>query len=373
MAKPEETIGAGCPSRGKFYVCEASGFVGCCSEDPCQTSDGLCGDDDLAPMTFNPEKYKEIPAQDCQGRNPDIEWYVCTSTKPFPFMGCCATNPCSEGSCPDGQLRGSKLSSNEKNTHIFLGGDSTRTSSGPTTSSASTSTVAEPTSSSSDPGSGSDSGGLPQGAIIGIAVGATAVGILAIGLFLFWFWRKARQSREQADACKGPLMGFGAGGRENSQFQDMKYQSQYSPKTGSFQGLQSPQSSNFTHPNSPQPYHDRASYHAAMSFPPGLHAPPSGHHQWAGSPPPEQQSFLGVSGTYGHSPPAHVTSFSANARENAPVELPLSIAQQRSELSDVSELPANPNTVSMQSYSRVPGRESEISGGSRDGRYSNEL
>ena len=49
-----------------------------------------------------------------------------------------------------------------------------------------------------------------------------------------------------------------------------------------------------------------------------------------------------------------------------PAELPASMTQQSSELSNMSELPANPNTVSVQSYSGVPGRESELSGVGKD-------
>lgn len=262
----------------------------------------------------------------------------------------------------------SKLSSNEKNAQVFLGGEDVSTtasqsSTATSTSATSSATLAETTAASS---SGGD-GGLSQGAIIGIAVGATAFGILAIGGFLFWFWRRARKSRDHADATKGPLMGFGAEGRESSQFQDMKYQSQYSPNTASFQGLQSPQSATFTHPNSPQPYHDRSSYHPGLTPSPGLHSPPPGyqgqtHPQWAVSPPPEQQSFISNGAMQQQSPPAHATSFNMGAREDVPVELPASMTQQSSELSTMSELPANPNTLSVQSYSGVPGRESEVSG-----------
>lgn len=321
-------------------------------------------------MTFDTDKYSDILAQDCLGGESGVSWYACTGTEDFPFMGCCAINPCSEGSCPTDELRGSKLSSNERNAQVFLGGATTTTSSSSSSSTA-TSTIASETSAettSSGSNSGSDDGGLSRGAIIGIAVGATAVGILAIGLFLFWFWRKARRSRDHADASKGSLMGFG--GRESSQFQDMKYQSQYSPNTVSFHGLQSPQSSNFTHPNSPQPYHDRGSYHPGMSPSPRMQSPPAGH-QWAGSPPPEQQGFLAAGGMYDKSPPAHMTTFNTGVREDAPAELPATMTQQSSELSGVSELPANPNTVSMQSYSGVTGRESEVSGISENGRHVN--
>src|SRR5688572_4409200 len=115
MAKPEDTIGAACPEGGEFYVCEASGFIGCCSEDPCKTSNGICGDEDLEPMTFDTDKYSDILAQDCLGGESGVSWYACTGTEDFPFMGCCAINPCSEGSCPTDELRGSKLSSNERN------------------------------------------------------------------------------------------------------------------------------------------------------------------------------------------------------------------------------------------------------------------
>jgi hypothetical protein len=317
-------------------------------------------------MSFDVDKYNDIPAQDCFGSDSDVNWFACTGTKPFPFMGCCAVNPCAEGSCPTKELRMSKLSSNEKNAQVFLGGEDASTTASESLTATSTSTTSSATVSETTAASSGGGGGLSQGAIIGIAVGATAFGILAIGGFLFWFWRRARKSRDHADATKGPLMGFGAGGRESSQFQDMKYQSQYSPNTASFQGLQSPQSTTFSHPNSPQTYHDRNSYHPGLTPSPGLQSPPPGyqgqHPQWAVSPPPEQQNFISNGAMQQQSPPAHVANFNMGAREDAPVELPASMTQQSSELSNMSELPANPNTLSVQSYSGVPGRESEVSG-----------
>jgi hypothetical protein len=286
MAKPEDTIGASCPEGGDFYVCEESGFIGCCTSNACQSKDARCDDQKLEPMGFDAAEYTKIPAQDCFGSESGVEWYVCTGTDNFAFMGCCAVNACSSGGCPDDELRLSKMSSNEKNAQIFLGGEpetttaSTETSSATESATTSIESFASTTGSSpsettsSDSGGGSSSsGGLSQGATIGIAVGASLAGVAIIAALLFLFWRRMKRSRQQqADASKGPLMGFtGAGGHESSQFQDMKYQSQYSPNTASFVGMQSPQSPNFTHPNSPQPYHDRSSYHPGMTTSNGLH------------------------------------------------------------------------------------------------------
>lgn len=371
MSTAEERIGASCPSSGDFYVCESSGFIGCCTSDPCKTSNGLCPDSDLEPTSFDSDKYDEILTQDCMGTDSDVAWYTCTGTRGFPFMGCCAVNPCSVGECPDEELRSAKLSGEEKNAQVFLGGDveTSTTSSSRTTSSSTTTSTSEPTTTETESGSNSSSSndGLSQGAIIGIAVGASIVGMSLIALFFCWFWRRTRRSREAADASKGPLMGFTSPNgptHDSAQFRDSKYyNSQYSPNTASFQGLQSPQSASFTHPNSPQMYHDRSSYQSGMSPQPQSH-----HQSWAGSPPPDRQSFLAAGGMYNNnvSPPAHVTSFGMGQQREgggAPAELPASMTQQGSGLSSstMSELPANPHTMSMQSYSGVQGRESEVS------------
>lgn len=330
-------------------------------------------------MGFDAAEYTKIPAQDCFGSESGVEWYVCTGTDNFAFMGCCAVNACSSGGCPDDELRLSKMSSNEKNAQIFLGGEPETTTSATQSattsieSSASTTGSSPSETTSSESGGGSSSGGLSQGATIGIAVGASLAGVAIIATLLFLFWRRMKRSRQQqADASKGPLMGFtGAAGHESSQFQDMKYQSQYSPNTASFQGMQSPQSPNFTHPNSPQPYHDRSSYHPGMTPSPGLssagfQSPAPSHQQWATSPE-QQHGFLAAGGAYNQSPPPHMTNFNHTGQTDfGPAELPASMTQQSSELSNMSELPANPNTVSVQSYSGVPGRESELSGVGKD-------
>ncbi|KAH8172201.1 podoplanin domain-containing protein [Sarocladium implicatum] len=402
MPKPEDTIGASCPSGGDFYVCEQSGFIGCCTTNACQTSDARCPTKNLEPMSFDAAEYAKIPAQECFGSESGVEWYVCTGTKGFAFMGCCAVNACSSGGCAEDDLRTSKMSSDEKNAQIFLGGEAETTTKGGSETSSATRTSVETSASTTGSGSsetttsessGSNDGGLSQGAIIGIAVGASIAGIAIIAALLFLFWRRMKRSRQQqADASKGPLMGFTGGTpgtHESSQFQDMKYQSQYSPNTASFVGMQSPHSTTFTHPNSPQPYHDRASFHPGMSPSPGVssagfHSPAPSQQQWSASPEQQQHGFLAAGGAYSNqqspgysntSPPAHMTNFNMSQPQTGfgPAELPASMTQQSSELSNMSELPANPNTVSVQSYSGVPGRESELSGVGKDDAQGNRI
>lgn len=141
-----------CPSGGNFYVCTTGArFVGCCTFNPC--NDHGCESTDLRPASFDLRKYGMFADQTCSGNNPG-RWYVCTDTNP-PFMGCCATNPCSGGAgCLSQNLIAGKLSSDSVSAADFLGAttsrlSSTATSSHSSASRASTTGVSATSSSSS--------------------------------------------------------------------------------------------------------------------------------------------------------------------------------------------------------------------------------
>lgn len=181
------SLGLSCPRGGDFYVCEGNTteFLGCCASNPCADGSGKCPTKDLRISSFNPDKYANIPPQGCDDPRPaNLFFYTCTNN--VPFIGCCAKNPCQEadGLCPTDHLIGTTLSPDAVNRTIF-------------TSSASSS------SSSSRPGSGSSSGGdgrLATGAIVGIAIGAAVVVAIVIAVIwrCGWHARKRNERREPA-------------------------------------------------------------------------------------------------------------------------------------------------------------------------------
>ncbi|PYH89619.1 hypothetical protein BO71DRAFT_402889 [Aspergillus ellipticus CBS 707.79] len=153
-----------CPNGGSWFVCpSAPYFVGCCASDPC--SDSTCPS--LYPASFNSSIFDEIVANRCIDQ-PSTNWYTCNTTSPT-FIGCCKSNPCGDG-CPDDDLISAAWSSTAVGQfHLFLDGASTPT--------------ATPTPSN-------DSSGLGAGAIAGITVGSVAG--LATIIALFFLLRRRR-------------------------------------------------------------------------------------------------------------------------------------------------------------------------------------
>ncbi|KAF6228570.1 hypothetical protein HO173_011873 [Letharia columbiana] len=100
-----------CPGGGRFQVCHLRNrFVGCCSTSAC--TDG-CPHDDLRPASFNPHIRSQN--QDCRQGG---LWYNCLFTNSPGFMGCCKSNPCSDG-CPPGNLTESFLAFNSSDDFDF--------------------------------------------------------------------------------------------------------------------------------------------------------------------------------------------------------------------------------------------------------------
>ncbi|KAL6812466.1 hypothetical protein J3E69DRAFT_371341 [Trichoderma sp. SZMC 28015] len=217
-----------CPRGGSYYVCEdqPTRFVGCCTINPCITSSGLCPDNNLEPLSFNPDAYDQIRGQNCLDTG--YQWYVCRDSSP-PFLGCCSQDACMPTGCPSNKLGAASLSSNRAQAAPFLSAGSssstTTTTTTETTSSTSTSTSTSTTSrtpsttlsttasttasaTSTQPAAVSPPAhthtGLSKGAIAGIAVGAVAgVCILVLAAFL-----ALRQRRKK----KGPSIVITASG-----------------------------------------------------------------------------------------------------------------------------------------------------------------
>ncbi|TLD31628.1 hypothetical protein PspLS_02229 [Pyricularia sp. CBS 133598] len=118
MTTPFEAFGLSCNAGGDLYICEnGSEFIGCCDSNPCNV--GGCPQSNLRPFTFSSNAYSKIPTQECA--NSDSLWYTCAYTDP-PFIGCCKTNPCADPktSCPTSSLRAAKLSSIDSLRERFL-------------------------------------------------------------------------------------------------------------------------------------------------------------------------------------------------------------------------------------------------------------
>ncbi|KZL80601.1 hypothetical protein CI238_10454 [Colletotrichum incanum] len=175
------SLGLSCPRGGDFYICEGNTteFLGCCASNPCADGSGRCPTKDLRISSFNPDKYANIPPQGCDDPRPASQFfYTCTNN--VPFIGCCAKNPCQEpdGLCPTDHLIGTTLSSDAVNRTIFT----------------------QSSSSSARPSNNSSDSGLATGAIVGIAIGAAvAVGIIVAVIWRCgWHARKRNERQEPA-------------------------------------------------------------------------------------------------------------------------------------------------------------------------------
>lgn len=169
-ANPYKAFGLSCPNGGDFHICENTKreFIGCCTTDPCSDGSGLCEKANLRAASFSESSYLDIPPQSCDSTGGDNHFYTCTANDP-PFIGCCTINPCVNMTCPSANLRAAVLSSDHDDRASFL---------------------APSTSSSSGKGSvtaKSGSNGLSSGAVAGIVVSVVVLLLLVVGFVL---WRR---------------------------------------------------------------------------------------------------------------------------------------------------------------------------------------
>ncbi|KAF4913783.1 hypothetical protein CGCF415_v002767 [Colletotrichum fructicola] len=222
-----------CPRGGKFYVCTGSAkeFLGCCTSNPCANG-GECPADDRKVSSFSLDVYPNIQEQSCDDPRPAKEiWWTCKNehTNTFPFIGCCATNPCNEtdGLCPIDNLIPATLSKDSSARAFFVASEDASPT--PSASASATST----------PESGSG-GGLATGAIVGIAIGAAvAVGvIIAIVWRCGWHARKRNERREPnwepASPGRHPEMGFASSPHSPSPYDPSRSPRPYDPARSSF-------------------------------------------------------------------------------------------------------------------------------------------
>ncbi|KAH7163433.1 hypothetical protein B0J13DRAFT_37011 [Dactylonectria estremocensis] len=187
-------FGLSCSDGGSFYICEDAEieFMGCCTSDPCSDGSGVCPDGKLRASTFNKDSYEDMPPQECAEADLPSLWYTCAFITP-PFLGCCAENPCVTGSCSRSNVTTAVLSSDEGNRQDFLepdGADSSTTSSSTSSASASASTSA-----AADNDDGSVT--LSAGAVAGIAAGAGVIALLLLGFLIWKFWWVPRKRKQQ--------------------------------------------------------------------------------------------------------------------------------------------------------------------------------
>jgi hypothetical protein len=140
-----------CPSGGTWYACSTdspSQFVGCCAgtSDPCQSS---CSAGNLRPASFDSTYYAYLPDVSCPSTS---SAHKCPFSSPYPFFGCCRTDPCSSGVvCARSDLEAASLPSDSSLAAAFSP-SSTYSASTPTPTSSSSShssTSSETTSPSS--------------------------------------------------------------------------------------------------------------------------------------------------------------------------------------------------------------------------------
>lgn len=179
-ANPYKAFGLSCPNGGDFHICENTKreFIGCCTTDPCSDGSGLCETTNLRAASFSESSYLDIQPQSCDSTGGDNHFYTCTANDP-PFIGCCTINPCVNMTCPSANLRAAVLSSDHDDRASFL--------------SPSTSPHGGKSSASAKPGLN----GLSSGAVAGIVVSIVILLVL-IGGFVLWRrhnWTPLRSSR----------------------------------------------------------------------------------------------------------------------------------------------------------------------------------
>lgn len=158
-----------CPNGGTWYACPNEPyFLGCCSSDPCTSTNTTTPCPDLYPASFDTSLYDAIRPNSCLGGN-NSKWYTCSEIE-TPFLGCCTSNPCTDG-CPKSDLRAAAWSGSRGDQYELF--------------------VDAP------------SGKLGGGAIAGIVVGCVAG--VAILILAIWFCVRRRQKKNQAPAWGAPV------------------------------------------------------------------------------------------------------------------------------------------------------------------------
>jgi hypothetical protein len=191
-----------CPSGGTWYACgtdSLSQFVGCCAGtgDPCKSS---CSARNLRPASFDSTYYYYVPKLSCPSTS---SFYKCLYTQPYPFFGCCQTDPCSKGTvCSVSDLDAGSLPSDPSQAASFSPSSAASTFTSTSTSTSSSSShstssraTASPSSSTTAVPVGASSSPKNTKIIAGSAGGGAALLALVLGWFLY-HCLYARRSRK---------------------------------------------------------------------------------------------------------------------------------------------------------------------------------
>ncbi|KAI5457035.1 hypothetical protein BGZ63DRAFT_82491 [Mariannaea sp. PMI_226] len=200
------TYGLNCPEGGDVYICEgkATEFVGCCTSDPCSDGAG-CPAKHLRTLTFNQDKYTSIPALSCDSSGgKEGLWYSCAFTNP-PFLGCCDVNACGDKAqqgCPPGHLVAGLLSTNAKIRAKFLSPDNmSESQTTPTILSTSSSASSASTKTTSSAAATSSSASHSGGGLSTGAIVGIAVGVAGVFLLIVGalIWKLCLMTRKRKE------------------------------------------------------------------------------------------------------------------------------------------------------------------------------
>ncbi|KAF2132244.1 hypothetical protein P153DRAFT_429415 [Dothidotthia symphoricarpi CBS 119687] len=202
-----------CPSGGTWWACGyGTYFVGCCARDPC---DITCAQGNLYPGAFDPAAYGTFADATC---GTGSKFYTCSAG--LTFWGCCKTNACSQGSCPDGDLEPAVLNREDlRSAYHATGGSTVTTSTTSRTALATgttTSTHADVTSTSSPSPSASTAGiggslenKPPVAAIAGGAAGGAFVLAVIVGLLIYYVCLAKKSRKNHQETVERRLSGPG--------------------------------------------------------------------------------------------------------------------------------------------------------------------
>jgi hypothetical protein len=183
-------INPSCPSGGIWYSCVNSSasmrFIGCCRSDACANNG--CPQGDLAPSSFEPTSQGSFQDQNCTQLlgQPQANFYTCAFTSP-PFLGCCLSDPCSQGFCASNDLAPTVLSPDPVIAQQFLD----HVGYAGSTTTASTTSVSSVSASTTSSNSNSQSRTSITAPLIGGVVG-TAVFVFVLAIFVILFVRRRR-------------------------------------------------------------------------------------------------------------------------------------------------------------------------------------
>lgn len=205
LLQQRNTFKGTCASGGTWYACSSgSGFVGCCTSDPC---DNGCAQSDLEPVTFDKDDYGTLPGANCTS----ALFYTCANNTP-PFWGCCKSNPCTggdtPGGCPSADLTGAFIDSPGQSS-AFLTSSATSTSTSTSASSNAKPTITGPaTSKATSSAKKASNTAVIAGSVVGGVLGLC----LVLALVLFVLSKRRKRSRH-LDAMVGPYIGEAATAR----------------------------------------------------------------------------------------------------------------------------------------------------------------